>query len=441
VPNGGGGPRSRALRAAADASRWAGGFLWLLLQSVCSARASTHNARTLLCPSPNRVSHLLSSTHRGAPATHRLLVTRAAYASPSLGLALRLWLHGSTRLILAVRVRVEGTAKGIAASVCRLRSCHPGRPAQHSLQPTALSLRFFILAYADRSWRLTAHYSTGGRLSFSVGLAAFSSTYSSSPPERSPLRAALRSQRARHQPRAPSALIGPPWLSCQPPCVLHSRRVCSAVARLGASPLPARLTTAHSCRARPCLSAAKGAVQVCADRRRPPRPPRPTPAAADRPLAAIFHLGVCRPLVAAHTAVLVGRPAELLRWAGGPRFRWFTFGCSTPAASCSPRKRVSPSPNHTRHLHSSAHRGTPASHRVFRTHVAYASPWLASALRPLAARLATVHSCRARPWHGRCKSRCDWCVPNDGTPTLRPAQQSMHPTALSLRFFTLSCAD
>jgi hypothetical protein len=91
----------------------------------------------------------------------------------------------------------------------------------------------------------------GRRLSATVGLAAFSSTYSSSPPERSPLRAALRSQRARHQPRAPSALIGPPWLSCQPPCVLHSRRVCSAVARLGASPLVARLTTAHSCRAYP----------------------------------------------------------------------------------------------------------------------------------------------------------------------------------------------
>jgi hypothetical protein len=31
-----------------------------------------------------------------------------------------------------------------------------------------------------------------------------------------------------------------------------------------------------------------------ADRRTPPLPPRPTPAAADRPLAAIFHHSVCR---------------------------------------------------------------------------------------------------------------------------------------------------
>jgi hypothetical protein len=41
---------------------------------------------------------------------------------------------------LAVRVRVEAIAKGIAPGVCRLRSCLPGRSAQPSLQPTALSL-------------------------------------------------------------------------------------------------------------------------------------------------------------------------------------------------------------------------------------------------------------------------------------------------------------
>jgi hypothetical protein len=153
----------------------------------------------------------------------------------------------------------------------------------------------------------------GRRLTQAVGLAALVICSSSSAPERSPLRAALRSRRARHQPRTPSALVGPPWLSCQPPCVLHSRRVCFAVARLGASPPPARLGTVHSCRARPCLCAAKGAAQVCADRRRSPLPPRPTPAAADRPLAAIFHVGVCRVPVAVYTGALIGRPAELLR--------------------------------------------------------------------------------------------------------------------------------
>jgi hypothetical protein len=41
--------------------------------------------------------------------------------------------------------------------------------------------------------------------------------------------------------------------------------------------------------------------------KRSPLPPRPTPAAADRPLAAIFHVGVCRVLVAVYTGALIGR--------------------------------------------------------------------------------------------------------------------------------------
>jgi hypothetical protein len=163
-----GDPHRRSHRAAGDAGRWAGGFLGLRLQSVCSARASTSDAQEPLCPSPNRVSHLLSSPHRGAPATHRLPVTHVAYASPLCSVALRSWLHGSTRLILAVLGRVEGAAKVVAGGVCRPRSVHLGRPAQPSLQPTALSLRFFILVCADRSWQLTPLYSSGGRLSFSV---------------------------------------------------------------------------------------------------------------------------------------------------------------------------------------------------------------------------------------------------------------------------------
>jgi hypothetical protein len=125
----------------------------------------------------------------------------------------------------------------------------PSRPNPRCSR-RAYSLRFSLPAAVRAPSRLGAP-SPRPRLSFSVGLAAFSVCCSSSAPERSRLRAALRSHRARHQPRAPSALIGPPWLSCQPPCVLHSRRVRSAVARLGASPLRARLGTVHSCRARP----------------------------------------------------------------------------------------------------------------------------------------------------------------------------------------------
>jgi hypothetical protein len=145
------GLRSRTRRAAGDASRWAGGILCLLLQSVCSARASTSDAQEPPCPSPNRARHLCLSARLLAPASHRWPLTHVAYASPLFSVALRPWLHGSARLILAVRVRVERTAKVVAADVCRPRSCLPGRPAQPSLQPTALSGRFFIVACADRS--------------------------------------------------------------------------------------------------------------------------------------------------------------------------------------------------------------------------------------------------------------------------------------------------
>jgi hypothetical protein len=156
------GLHSRTRWAAADAGRWAGGFLGLLLQSVCSALDSTSDAQEPLCRSPNRVSHLLSSPHRGAPATHRLPVTHVAYASPLCSVALRSWLHGSPRLILAVPVRVQGAAKVVAGGVCRPGSCHPYRPAQHLLQPTALSLRFSIIACAECRWRSTPALSSGG---------------------------------------------------------------------------------------------------------------------------------------------------------------------------------------------------------------------------------------------------------------------------------------
>jgi hypothetical protein len=93
--------------------------------------------------------------------------TRVAYASPSRGLALRHCLHGSPRLILAVLARAFALPKALRRCV-PTEGGHPCRPAQHLLQPTALSLRFSITPCADRSWRLTPLYSSGGRLSFSV---------------------------------------------------------------------------------------------------------------------------------------------------------------------------------------------------------------------------------------------------------------------------------
>jgi hypothetical protein len=100
VPSAGGGLHRRSHRVAAELLRWAGGSRCLLLQSVCSARASAGNAPEPPCPSHNRVRHLRSSARPRVPASHRVHLTHVAYASPSLGLALRLWLHGSARRFL-----------------------------------------------------------------------------------------------------------------------------------------------------------------------------------------------------------------------------------------------------------------------------------------------------------------------------------------------------
>jgi hypothetical protein len=97
----------------------------------------------------------------------------------------------------------------------------------------------------------------GRRLTQAVGLAAFSGCCFSSPPHGPPLRAALRSDRRPHKPRTPSALVGPPSRSCQPPRVPHAQYACFAAVPRRASPLVARLDTADSCRAGPCICAAK----------------------------------------------------------------------------------------------------------------------------------------------------------------------------------------
>jgi hypothetical protein len=243
------------------------------------------------------------------------------------------------------------------------------------------------------------------------------------------------------QPGTPSALVDPPWLSCQSPCVLHSRRVCFAVARLGPSPLPARLTTAHSCRARPCLCAAKGAAQVCADRKEvtPAAPPntccsRP-PSRCDFP---------CRRVPSAggglhrrsHRAA-----AERHRWAGGFLGLRLQLGSSRPASIGSTHEPPCPSHNRARHLRSSARLLTPASHRMHLTHAAYASPSLVLALRLclhgsarlILAVLGRVEGTAKGIAASVCRLRS--CHPG------RPAQHSLQPTALSGRFSTTSCAD
>jgi hypothetical protein len=99
-------------------------------------------------PDTNRARHLRSSARRGCPASHHVFFTRVAYASPSRGLALRHRLHGSARFILAVLARAFALPKALRRCV-PTEGGHPCRPAQHLLQPTALSLRFSISACAD----------------------------------------------------------------------------------------------------------------------------------------------------------------------------------------------------------------------------------------------------------------------------------------------------
>jgi hypothetical protein len=85
--------------------------------------------------------------------------------------------HGSFLPCSPVPLRCQRRCAG----VCRPKRGHPGRSAQPSLQPTALSLRFSTIGCADRSWRLTPLYSSGGRLSFSVSRLIYA-TVAPSPP-------------------------------------------------------------------------------------------------------------------------------------------------------------------------------------------------------------------------------------------------------------------
>jgi hypothetical protein len=137
----------------------------------------------------------------------------------------------------------------------------------------------------------------GRRLSVAVGLAAFSDSGSSSAPQRLPPRAVPVNRRPLVQSCPSSALVEPPSRTSHAPLTPHTRRVCFAVAQLGASPQASRLDTVHSCRARPCGRRCQRRCSWCVPTEKPPpRPLRPTLAAADRPVWAIFHLVVCRVL-------------------------------------------------------------------------------------------------------------------------------------------------
>jgi hypothetical protein len=210
-----------------------------------------------------------------------------------------------------VRDRDTGMAKVVASDVCRLTLCQPSAPPNNAFTRPPCCWCDFSPQRVPTAISVQALVPTGRRVMLAVGLAAFCGCCSSSAPEHSPFQAALRSYRRPHKPRTPSPLVGPPSRSCQPPLPLHSRRVCFAIARLGASPLVARLGTADSCRAWPCGARCQSRCRGCVPTGKlPPRPLRPTLAAADRPVWAIFHLVVCQPSVAVHAPVPAGRPAE-----------------------------------------------------------------------------------------------------------------------------------
>jgi hypothetical protein len=234
----------------AELLRWAGGFLGLLLQLASAARTSTGNAREPPCRSHKRVHHLLSSTHRRSPATLRLFLTASPYASPSRGSALRHCLHGSPRLILAVLARAFALPKALCRCVpTAKRPPLPPRPTSAAAdRPLAAIFHVGVCRVPSRS---TPWPSSGGRLSFSVGQAAFLVSGFRSAAQRR-----LHQQRAYTavpliKPRPSSSLVDPQWHSSQPLRVPHPRRACFAVARRRASPVASRRATAHSCRARP----------------------------------------------------------------------------------------------------------------------------------------------------------------------------------------------
>jgi restriction system protein len=144
----------------------------------------------------------------------------------------------------------------------------------------------------------------GRRLSATVGQAA-TLTHQALLPLRNATSTSSASSGApaRRQMRIARIRIAPP---------LRVQRASPVLARLThgyCSPCPPVPVALHRC---PMHAARSWRVPTAA---MPTRPLRPTPAAADRPVGAIFHASVCRLLVAAHTALLVGRPAELLRWA------------------------------------------------------------------------------------------------------------------------------
>jgi hypothetical protein len=112
----------------AELLRWAGGFLGLLLQFGSSALAASCSARERVCRSHNPVLHPQPSARCGTPASHRVHLTHAAYASPSLGLALRFCLHGSTRLILAVHVRAFALPKSVQLMCADREAATPAAP-------------------------------------------------------------------------------------------------------------------------------------------------------------------------------------------------------------------------------------------------------------------------------------------------------------------------
>jgi hypothetical protein len=82
-----------------------------------------------------------------------------------------------------------------------------------------------------------------------------------------------------------------------------------------------------------------------------------------------------------------------------------------------------PDTNRARHLRSSARRDSPASHRVFFTRVAYASPSRGLALRHcLHGSPRLILAVLARPL--RCQSRCRGCVLTAKRPPLPPRPTS-----------------
>jgi hypothetical protein len=174
---------------------------------------------------------------------------------------------------------------------------------------------------------------------------------------------------------------------------------------------------------------------------------RPTSAAADRPLAAIFHLSVCRPSVAVHTPLLAGRRLSVTVERHLQAISIFITGCLVLSRLGAPpqnyrrsRRAYSPAPaTHSGLCCCSRSAGERAGAPARSCPSGDAVPLRARSCAH-STRLACAVGRRELGQNGRTRRPRARSSSLPATSTPVAAQPSLQPTALSGRFFTSAYA-